>query len=65
MKKYIYEKAITIVLSFAMIAGLLGGMKLDARAEDTIIYLINIEAPKELEGGKALPNSTQVTSRTS
>lgn len=65
MKKYIYEKAITIVLSFAMIAGLLGGMKLDARAEDTIIYLINIEAPKELEGGKALPNSTQVMSSTS
>ena len=66
MKKhiYIYEKAITIILSFVMIAGLLGGMKLDARAENTIIYLINIEAPEKLEGGKKLPNSTQVTSST-
>ena len=47
-----------------MVVGLLGGMKLDARAGDTIIYLINIEAPKKLEGGKILPNSTQVTSST-
>lgn len=62
---YIYEKIETIILSFVMIIGLLGGMKLDVRAEDTIIYLINIEAPKKLEGGKILPNSTQVTSSTS
>ena len=61
---YIYEKVITIMLSFVMIAGLLGGMKLDARAENTIIYLISIEAPEKLEGGKKLPNSTQVTSST-
>ncbi len=39
-------------------------MKLDARAENTIIYLISIEAPEKLEGGKKLPNSTQVTSST-
>ena len=67
MKKhiYIYEKVITIMLSFVMIVGLLGGMKLDARAEDTIIYSIDIKAPGKLEGGKKLPNSTQVTSSTS
>ena len=66
MKKhiYIYEKAITIILSFVMIVGLLGGMKLDARAEGTIIYSIDIKAPGKLEGGKKLPNSTQVTSST-
>lgn len=41
MKKhiYIYEKVITIVLSFVMIAGLLGGMKLDVRAEERTIDL--------------------------
>lgn len=64
MKKHIYEKAITIILSFVMVVGLLGGMKLDARAEDTIIYSIDIKAPGKLEGGKKLPNSTQVTSST-
>ena len=67
MKKYtyIYGKIITIILSFVMVVGLLGGMKLDARAEDTIIYSIDIKAPGKLEGGKKLPNSTQVTSSTS
>lgn len=67
MKKhiYIYEKVLTFALAFAMIVGFWSVMKLDARAEDTIIYLINIEAPKKLEGGKTLPNSTQVTSSTS
>lgn len=67
MKKYthIYGKVITIILSFVMVVGLLGGMKLDARAEDTIIYSIDIKAPGKLEGGKKLPNSTQVTSSTS
>lgn len=66
MKKhiYIYEKTITIMLSFVMIVGLLGGMKLDVRAEGTIIYSIDIKAPGKLEGGKKLPNSTQVTSST-
>lgn len=64
MKKHIYEKAITIILSFVMVVGLLGGMKLDARAEATIIYSIDIKAPGKLEGGKKLPNSTQVTSST-
>ena len=41
MKKhiYIYEKVITIILSFVMIVGLLGGMKLDARAEERTIDL--------------------------
>lgn len=62
---YIYEKALTFALAFAMIVGFWSVMKLDARAEDTIIYLINIEAPKKLEGGKTLPNSTQVMSSTS
>lgn len=66
MKKHthIYEKVVTIILSFVMIVGLLGGMKLDVRAEDTIIYSIDIKAPGKLEGGKKLPNSTQVTSST-
>lgn len=52
------------MLSFVMIVGLLGGMKLDVRAEGTIIYSIDIKAPGKLEGGKKLPNSTQVTSST-
>ena len=36
MRKHICtrEKAITIILSFAMIVGLLGGMKLDVRAKE-------------------------------
>lgn len=62
MKKYIYEKAITItiVLSFAMIAGLLGGMKLDARAEGkTMIEAIDITMPEPV-AGESLPDITQV-----
>ena len=41
MKKhtYIYEKVVTIILSFVMIVGLLGGMKLDVRAEERTIDL--------------------------
>lgn len=67
MKKntHIYEKVLVFALAFAMIVGFWSGITLDARADDTIIYLINIEAPKKLEGGKTLPNSTQVTSSTS
>ena len=62
MKKhiYIYEKAITIVLSFVMIAGLLGGMKLDARAEGTMIKSIVITMPEPV-AGESLPDITQVT----
>ena len=41
MKKntHIYEKVVTIILSFVMIVGLLGGMKLDVRAEERTIDL--------------------------
>ena len=41
MRKHICtrEKAITIILSFAMIVGLLGGMKLDVRAKERTIDL--------------------------
>lgn len=62
MKKhiYIYEKVITIVLSFVMIAGLLGGMKLDARAEGTMIKSIVITMPEPV-AGESLPDITQVT----
>lgn len=62
MKKhiYIYEKIITIVLSFVMIAGLLGGMKLDARAEGTMIKSIVITMPEPV-AGESLPDITQVT----
>ena len=57
---YIYEKVITIVLSFVMIAGLLGGMKLDARAEGTMIKSIVITMPEPV-AGESLPDITQVT----
>ena len=62
MKKhiYIYEKAITIILSFVMIVGLLGGMKLDARAEGTMIKSIVITMPEPV-AGESLPDITQVT----
>ncbi len=62
MKKhiYIYEKVITIVLSFVMIAGLLGGMKLDARAEGTMIKSIVITMPEPV-AGESLQDITQVT----
>lgn len=36
---HIYEKVIAIILSFAMIVGLLGGMKLDVRAKERTIDL--------------------------
>ena len=36
---YIYEKVVAIILSFVMIVGLLGGMKLDVRAEERTIDL--------------------------
>lgn len=41
MKKHthIYEKVVTIILSFVMIVGLLGEMKLDVRAEERTIDL--------------------------
>lgn len=58
---YIHEKVITIVLSFVMIAGLLGGMKLDARAEGrTMIGSIDITMPEPV-AGESLPDITQVT----
>lgn len=52
MKKhiYIYEKVITIVLSFVMIAGLLGGMKLDARAEEQVIDTVEIKVEDPVPG---------------
>lgn len=60
-KIYIHEKVITIVLSFVMIAGLLGGMKLDARAEGrTMIESIDITMPEPV-AGESLPDITQVT----
>ena len=51
MKKHIslYKKMLTIVLSFAMIAGFWGGITLDARAEETqkiTEVKINVRAPK-------------------
>ncbi len=36
---HIYEKVVAIILSFAMIVGLLGGMKLDVRAKERTIDL--------------------------
>lgn len=36
---YIYEKVVEIILSFVMIVGLLGGMKLDVRADERTIDL--------------------------
>ena len=62
MKKhtYIYEKVVTIILSFVMIVGLLGGMKLDARAEGTMIKSIVITMPEPV-AGESLPDITQVT----
>lgn len=60
-KIYIHEKVITIVLSFVMIAGLLGGMKLDARAEGrTMIESVDITMPEPV-AGESLPDITQVT----
>lgn len=63
MKKhtYIYEKVVTIILSFVMIVGLLGGMKLDVRAEGrTMIGSIDITMPEPV-AGESLPDITQVT----
>ncbi len=58
---YIHEKVITIILSFVMIVGLLGGMKLDARAEGkTMIESIDITMPEPV-AGESLPDITQVT----
>ena len=60
-KIYIHEKVITIELSFVMIAGLLGGMKLDARAEGrTMIESVDITMPEPV-AGESLPDITQVT----
>lgn len=60
-KIYIHEKVITIVLSFVMIAELLGGMKLDARAEGrTMIESVDITMPEPV-AGESLPDITQVT----
>ena len=55
MKKHIslYKKMLTIVLSFAMIAGFWGGITLDARAEDIFItpslYTDSLDTVKDLE----------------
>lgn len=62
MKKhiYIYEKVITIVLSFVMIAGLLGGMKLDARAEEQVIDEVEIKV-KDPVPGQSFPGVNDVS----
>lgn len=62
MKKntHIYEKIATIILSFVMIVGLLGGMKLDVRAEEQVVDKVEITVPKP-EGGQALPDFSEVT----
>lgn len=62
MKKhiYIYEKVITIVLSFVMIAGLLGGMKLDARAEEQVIDTVEIKV-KDPVPGQSFPGVNDVS----
>lgn len=62
MKKhiYIYEKAITIMLSFVMIVGLLGGMKLDARAEEQVIDTVEIKV-KDPVPGQSFPGVNDVS----
>ena len=62
MKKhiYIYEKAITIILSFVMIVGLLGGMKLDARAEEQVIDTVEIKV-KDPVPGQSFPGVNDVS----
>ena len=57
---YIYEKVITIVLSFVMIAGLLGGMKLDARAEEQVIDEVEIKV-KDPVPGQSFPGVNDVS----
>lgn len=61
MKKhiYIYEKVITIILSFVMIVGLLGGMKLDARAEEQVIDKVEIKV-KDPVPGESFPDVKDV-----
>ena len=62
MKKhiYIYEKALVLVLTFAMIVGFWSGMTLDVRAEKKEVDKIEITVPQP-EGGKALPSLSEVT----
>ena len=62
MKKhiYIYEKALTFVLAFAMIVGFWSGMTLDARAEKKVVDKIEITVPQPV-GGQALPSLSEVT----
>lgn len=61
MKKHthIYEKVVTIILSFVMIVGLLGGMKLDVRAEEQEItkIVIEVDPPKP---GESFPTAENV-----
>ncbi len=62
MKKhiYIYEKVITIILSFVMVVGLLGGMKLDARAEEQVIDTVEIKV-KDPVPGQSFPGVNDVS----
>ena len=50
----IYTKVLTFVLSFAIIIGMFGGMKLDARADDTTIDSVKIRVAQPV-AGKILP----------
>ena len=50
----IYTKVLTFVLSFAIIIGMFGGMKLDARADDTTIDSVKIRVAQPV-AGKTLP----------
>ena len=61
MRKHICtrEKAITIILSFVMIIGLLGGMKLDVRAEEQVIDKVEIKIDPPV-GGKLLSTAYTV-----
>ena len=62
MKKhiYIYEKALTFALAFAMIVGFWSGMTLDVRAEKKEVDKIEITVPQPV-GGQALPSLSAVT----
>ena len=56
---YIYKKVVSIMLSFVMIVGLLGGMKLDARAEEQVIDKVEIKV-KDPVPGESFPDVKDV-----